>query len=146
MASLSQQLGRKQPIEFISDGLTIRGVAQWPEGAGPFPIVVLGHGLGGLKEWTLPEVAAALVEIGIAGLWFDFRNFGASDGTPREEVSHEGRLQDWQNAIGYVTSLAEVDSHRIGVWGTSLGGRDVLAFSWWDRRVKAVVTQAPLIH
>lgn len=146
MASVSSQQGRKQSVEFLSDGLKIRGIVQRPEGDGPFPIVVLGHGLGGLKEWTLPEVAAALIEVGIAALWFDFRNFGASDGTPREEFSHDGRLQDWQNAISYATSLVQVDSQRIGVWGTSLGGRDVLAFSWFDRRVKAVVAQAPLIR
>ena len=135
----------KHAMQFPSDHLTLSGVVQWPEGQGPFPIVILGHGLNGLKEWTLPDVAAGLVEVGIAAFWFDYRNYGDSEGTPRNEVSHYGRLQDWQNAITYVTTLPQVDKERIGVWGTSLGGRDVLAFSWMDRRVKAVVAQAPLI-
>ncbi|MCJ1472176.1 hypothetical protein MMC13_000823 [Lambiella insularis] len=137
--------GKKRPAAFLSDGLTIRGVLHLPDGGGPFPIVVLGHGLSGLKEWTLPEIAQALVQIGIAGLCFDYRNFGDSDGKPREEVAHYGRLQDWQDAISYTTSLPEIDSNRIGVWGTSLGGRDVLAIAGFDRRIKSVVAQAPLI-
>jgi uncharacterized protein len=135
----------KHDVHFPSDHLTLGGTVQWPEGQGPFPTVVLGHGLNGLKEWTLPDVAASLVEAGIAAFWFDYRNYGDSEGTPRDEVSHYGRIQDWQNAITYVTTLPKVDESRIGVWGTSLGGRDILAFSWLDRRVKAVVAQAPLI-
>jgi uncharacterized protein len=135
----------KHVVQFPSDNLTLSGVLQWPEGQGPFPIVILGHGLNGLKEWTLPELGSALVEAGIAAFWFDYRNYGDSEGTPRDEVSHYGRLQDWQNAISYVTTLPKADAERIGVWGTSLGGRDLLAFSWMDRRVKAVVAQAPLI-
>lgn len=135
----------KRPIEFLSDGLTLRGVLQIPSGEGPFPVVVLGHGLSGLKEWTLPDVADALVRAGIAGLWFDFRNFGDSDGEPRDEVSHYGRLQDWQAAISYATTLSEIDANKIGIWGTSLGGRDVLTVASFDRRVKAVVSQTPAI-
>lgn len=137
--------GKKRPVEFLSDGLTIRGVLHLPDCKGPFPIVILGQGLSGLKEWTLPEVAAALVQVGIAGLWFDYRNFGDSDGQPRDEVSHYGRLQDWQDAISYATTLTEIDSQKIGIWGTSLGGRDVLAVASFDRRVKAVAAQTPLI-
>jgi hypothetical protein len=52
-------------------------------GRGPYPLVILAHGLGGLKEWTIPEVAAALNEAGIAALAFDYRNFGDSEGLPR---------------------------------------------------------------
>ena len=138
--------GKERPIEFLSDGLTIRGVLKIPDAAGPHPIVILGHGLGALKEWTLPEVANALIKSGIAALWFDYRCWGDSDGEPREEGTHLGRIEDWRNAIGYVTSLDDqIDKQRIGIWGTSLGGRDVLAVASMDNRVKAVVCQTPLI-
>lgn len=140
------QSGQQRRVQFLSDRLCIRGVLQLPVGDGPHPIVVLGHGLGALKEWTLPDVAAALAQVGIAVLWFDFRNFGDSDGQPRDEVSHYGRLEDWQNAISYAGSLPEIDPERIGIWGTSLGGRDVLAIASFDRRVRAVVCQTPLIQ
>lgn len=142
---MSEQHSQKRAIEFLSDSLKIRGVLHLPDDNGPHPIVILGHGLGGLKEWTIPEVAEAFVNVRIAGMWFDYRNFGDSEGLPREEVSHYGRLEDWKSAIGYVSSLPEVDPDRIGLWGTSLGGRDVLAVASIDRRVKAVLAQTPLI-
>lgn len=132
-------------VEFLSDGITIRGLLRLPDTDGPHPVVILAHGLGALKEWTIPEVVDAFVQVGIGGLWFDYRNFGDSDGTPREEVSHLGRIEDWRNAISYASSLPDIDPRRIGLWGTSLGGRDVLAAASLDPRVKAVVTQTPLI-
>jgi uncharacterized protein len=136
----------RREIIFLSDKLTLKGVVQFPDGHGPYPLVILGHGLSGLKEWTLPDVADALCQVGVGGMWFDYRNFGDSEGWPRDEVAHYGRLQDWQAAISYATTLAEIDSSRIGVWGTSLGGRDVLSVASIDRRVKAVVTQAPAVR
>lgn len=141
--SSSSSSGR--PIEFLSDGLIIRGLLHLPDGKGPFPIVILGHGINGLKEWTIPEVAASLAEAGIAGLYFDYRKYGDSEGQPRDEVDHYGRLQDWQSAITYATTLAEINATKIGIWGTSLGGRDVLALGAIDRRIKAVLSQTPLI-
>lgn len=142
---MSAQNGEQRSISFLSDGLTIRGVLRLPCRDKPCPIVILGHGLGALKEWSLPEVAEAFVEVGIAALWFDYRNYGDSDGEPREEVSHYGRLEDWHNAISYAKSLPEIDGQNIGIWGTSLGGRDVLAVASIERRIKAVVTQTPLV-
>ena len=144
---MTDSTSRKQrPVGCLLDGLLIQGVTRLPVGDGLHPIVILGHGFGGLKEWTIPETENALTQVCIASLWFDFRNFGDSKGFPREEVSHLGRLQDWQNAITYAACLPEVDPQRIGIWGTSLGGPDVLAVACIDRRVKAVVTQAPLIQ
>ncbi len=135
----------RQAVEFVSDGLLLRGWLRAPSADGPHPLVILGHGLGGLKEWTIPDVADALVDAGIAAMAFDYRNWGDSDGHPREEIHHCGRIEDWQNAISYATSRTEIDSRRIGIWGTSLGGRDVLAVGAIDRRVRCVVSQVPLI-
>lgn len=145
MNEASNGSGTQRLIAFLSDGLTIRGILRLPRGDGPFPIVIIGHGLNGLKEWTLPEIAESLAEVGIAGLYFDYRKYGDSEGQPRDEVDHYGRLQDWQNAITYATTLPEIRSTAIGIWGTSLGGRDVLALGALDRRVKAVLSQTPLI-
>jgi hypothetical protein len=77
---------------------------------------------------------------------FDYRNFGDSEGQPREEVDHCGQIEDWRSAITFATTLTEIDSQRIGIWGTSLGGRNVLAVAALDARVKCVFAQVPLIH
>jgi dienelactone hydrolase len=141
----SKSINEKRDISFKSDGLTIRGTLISPQGSGSFPLVILGHGIAALKEWTLPEVAEALVEVGIAGMYFDYRNMGDSEGEPRDEVAHYGRIEDWHNAISFATTLPNVDATNIGIWGTSLGGRDVLAVASTERRIKAVVAQTPLI-
>ncbi len=143
---MPDQLTAQRDVEFTADGLALRGWLRLPGGEGPHPLAILAHGLGGLKEWTIPEVADAFVEAGIAAMAFDYRNFGDSDGLPREEVDHTGRIEDWQSAISYATTLPEIDRERIGIWGTSLGGRDVLAVAALDRRVACVVSQVPLIH
>jgi dienelactone hydrolase len=133
----------RQAIEFEVRGTTVRGWLQTPDGTGPFPLVALAHGFGGLKEWTIPEVAANLNEEGIAALAFDYRNFGDSDGSPREEVDHPGQIEDFQSAVTFAATRPEVDPARVGLWGTSLGGRNALAAAALDSRVKCVVAQVP---
>jgi len=135
----------QRDVEFLSDNLKIRGVLRMPETRGPHPIVIMAHGMGGLKEWNIPPVAEALVEAGIAALSFDYRNFGDSEGDPREEVDHNGQIEDFRNAITYALTLNEVDPERVGLWGTSLGGRNVLAATALDERVKCVLSQVPAL-
>jgi uncharacterized protein len=133
-------------IEFKSeDRILLRGWLKLPPGAGPHPLVIMGQGFGGLKEWTIPKVSDAFVEAGLAAMTFDYRNFGDSEGTPREEVDHRGQIADWQAAISFGETIPEVDVDRIGIWGTSLGGRNVLVAGGLERHVKAVVAQVPAI-
>jgi dienelactone hydrolase len=139
------ETAKRRDIEFVSGGVTLRGWLRLPEGPGPHPLVILAHGLGGLKEWTIPEVADVFVAAGFAALAFDYRNFGDSDGLPREEVDHCGQIEDWRSAITFGMTLPEIDAERIGLWGTSLGGRNVLAVAALDRRVSCVVAQVPAI-
>jgi uncharacterized protein len=130
-------------VEFMSATAMVRGLLRIPAGVGPHPLVILGHGLGGLKEWDIPAVADALIGAGIATLAFDYRNFGDSDGSPREEVDHGGQIEDFQNAITFASLLPEIDAERIGLWGTSLGGRNVLVVAVIDPRVRCVYAQVP---
>ena len=51
------------------------------------------------------------------------------------------QLNDYRNAISWVSRQAEVDADRIGVWGTSYSGGHVLHLGAFDRRIKAVVSQ-----
>ena len=136
----------ERQIEFKSEGrITLRGWLKVPPGNGPHPLVIMAHGFGGLKEWTIPYVADAFAQAGLAAMAFDYRNFGDSDGTPREEVDHRGQIADWQSAISFSETLPEIDPDRIGIWGTSLGGRNVLVVGGLERNLKCVVSQVPAI-
>src|SRR5581483_653607 len=82
---------------------------------------------------------------GLNALVFDHRNFGASDGTPRQEIDPVAQVRDYRHAITWVSGLEEVDPLRIGVWGSSYSGGHVLVVAAVDRRVKAVVSQVPMV-
>ena len=80
---------------------------------------------------------------GFASLVFDNRNFGASDGEPRQEIDPWLQVRDYRDAITYAETLAETDPERIGVWGSSYSGGHVLVVGAIDSRVKCVVSQVP---
>ncbi|KQW69982.1 MAG: alpha/beta hydrolase [Methylibium sp.] len=137
----------RHDIEFkTDDGTILRGWHYLPSGGGPkFPTVVMSHGFTGVKEMYLDHYAEALVGVGVASIVYDNRNFGASDGTPRQEVDPQQQIRDYRDAITYAETLPQTDAERIGVFGSSYSGGHVLVVAAIDRRVKCVVAQVPLI-
>jgi hypothetical protein len=105
----------------------------------------MAHGFSAVKEMYLDSFAEAFQAAGLNALVFDNRNFGASDGGPRQEIDPWEQVRDYRHAITYAGTLDEVDAARIGIWGSSYSGGHVLVVGAIDRRVKAVVAQVPLI-
>jgi len=100
----------------------------------------MAHGFSCTKEMFLDKYAEVFVKDGFAVLVYDNRNFGDSDGQPRLEVDPYSQIRDYWHAITYVSSLPQVDSSRIGIWGTSYTGGHVLQVAAIDKRVKCVVS------
>ena len=135
----------RQDIEFDAEGVTLRGWLYLPEGiSGPVPAIVMAHGFSAVKEMYLDGFAEAFAAGGLAALVFDNRNFGASDGEPRQEIDPWAQVRDYRHAITYAQTRPEVDADRIGVWGSSYSGGHVLVLGAIDKRCKCVVAQAPL--
>jgi len=132
-------------VEFNAEGTTLRGWLYRPEGDGPVPGVVMAHGFSAVKEMYLDAFAEVFAEAGLACLVFDNRNFGASDGGPRYEIDPWEQVRDYRHAITYLQTLPGIDRERIGVWGSSYSGGHALMLGAWDRRLRAVVAQVPLI-
>ncbi|MFI6225664.1 alpha/beta hydrolase [Nocardia salmonicida] len=107
------------------------------------PAVVMAHGFGGTRDTGLLGYAEAFADAGIDTLLFDYRGFGASEGTPRQNVSYRRQRQDYHAAIATARRLPGVDPDRIIVWGTSYSGGHVLAVAAQDRRIAAVVSMTP---
>ena len=107
------------------------------------PCVIMSHGLEGSKDgakWQL--LAAKLYEAGIASLRFNYRGCGQGKDKSQgkfEETTISGRVQDFRAALDFVEGTA-VDSSRLGVVGSSLGG--AVAIAAWDKRIKAMVAMA----
>jgi len=132
--------------EFDADGTTLRGWVYRPRGqAAAAPAVVMAHGYNCIKELYLDQYAAAIADAGHVVLAYDHRNFGDSDGEPRQELDPWVQVRDYRNAITFVQTLDGVDPERIGIWGTSYAGGHVLVVGAIDRRVRCVVAQVPTI-
>lgn len=136
----------REDVEFSADGVTLRGWLYTPDRASaPAPTVVMSHGFSAVKEMYLDRFAEAFAEVGLAALVYDNRNFGASDGEPRQEIDPWAQVRDYRSAITYAGTRPEVDAGRIGVWGSSYSGGHVLVVAAIDRRVRCVVSQVPLV-
>jgi fermentation-respiration switch protein FrsA (DUF1100 family) len=135
----------RRDIEFDAEGVTLRGWLYTPAAEGPTPIIVMAHGFSAVKEMYLDRFGEAFADAGMAALVYDNRNFGASDGEPRQEIIPWQQVEDYRHAITYAQSLPGIDASRIGVWGSSYSGAHVLALGAIDNRIKCVVSQVPMI-
>jgi len=131
----------KTQVSFYSEGAQIAGELYLPaDDAEKLPAVILCHGFAGIKEILLPPYAEKLAANNYAVLTFDYRGFGESEGEPGRLVPTE-QMTDIRNAITYMQTLSAVDPNRIGLWGSSFGGANVIRVAALDRRVKALVVQ-----
>jgi dienelactone hydrolase len=129
-------------VAFSSAGDECRAWLFMPEVQRP-PLVILGHGLGGTREYGLEPYAQRFADAGIAALVFTYRHFGDSGGQPRQLLDIERQLADWAAALAYARNLDGIDRDRIALWGTSFGGGHVIEAAARDGAVAAVVSQCP---
>src|SRR5882757_9547314 len=137
------------PTERIDFRVRDTRCAAWltlPPGKGSHPAVVLVHGLGATHDMMLRQYEQHFAAAGIATLAFDYRCTGASDGQPRQHISMASQRADVVAAIGYLRSRAEVDPSRLGLWGTSLGGMNVVRVAATRTELAAAVVQCPIVH
>ena len=88
-----------RPVTFASGGERCAADLYLPQGVDKPPIVVMGHGLGGLKNFRIPAFAERFVDRGLAVLAFDYRHWGGSAGEPRQLLSPRKQLEDWHAAL-----------------------------------------------
>jgi cephalosporin-C deacetylase-like acetyl esterase len=56
------------------------------------------------------------------------------------------KMEDFKNAISFLSSLNDVDKERIDACGISMGGGYMLQLAAFDRRIKAVAIVASGLH
>jgi dienelactone hydrolase len=116
-----------------------------PAGASRPPVVVMAHGFGALRDFGLQAYAERFAARGMAVFLFDYRNFGASEGEPRNLVDPKRHLRDWKAALAYVRKLQQVDAGRIALWGSSYSGGHVIVTASRDAEVAAISAQVPFV-
>lgn len=141
----------RKDVAFVSEGAQCAGWLYRPDNLSKGqakPGIVLGQGFSCVKEMQgyMTPFAEAFADAGFVALVFDYRFLGASEGEPRGQVFPAEQQKDIKNAMSFLARCDEVDAERIGIWGTSYAGAHVLQVAAFDRRVKAVVCQVPLVH
>src|SRR6266542_3610950 len=99
-------------VRFFSEGIPVAGVLGVPADlrAGERrPAIVVNHGLSGLKEMWIPEIAAKLEAAGYVTLRFDYRHFGESGGEPRYRQIPLRQVEDVRSAVTYLEDHGSVD-------------------------------------
>jgi fermentation-respiration switch protein FrsA (DUF1100 family) len=130
-------------VHFYSEGARLEGDYFLPadlKAGERRPGIVLCHGYSGIRNLILPDYAKLFVAAGFVALSFDYRGFGGSEG-PKWRIMALEQIDDIRNAVTWLEAQPEVDSGRIGVWGTSNGGAHAPYVAGVDERVKAAVGQ-----
>jgi len=123
----------------ISDNGFLKAELFLPRGKGPFPVVVLMHGCGGMdaiahkwaSQWT-----AYLTALNIGTLVLDSfttRGVRLTCGSPDAYWSRR-RVDDAYSALDLLVARSEIKSNHIYVMGRSNGGRAVLNILQSDYR------------
>ncbi|HWS93163.1 MAG TPA: alpha/beta fold hydrolase, partial [Mycobacterium sp.] len=136
-------MAQREDVQFASGNDRISAWLYRPATSGPAPLLVMAHGLGAVRTMRLDAYAERFSAAGYACLVFDYRNFGDSEGQPRQLLDIGMQLADWAAAVAYARTLEGIDDNRIGLWGTSFGGGHVIASAARLPGIAAAVVQCP---
>jgi uncharacterized protein len=135
----------RQPVAFESEGAVLRGFLYPAErGDPPYPILIMAHGTSATISMVADRYAEVFASAGISALLYDHRNFGLSEGEPRQEINPWVQCRGYRDAITYVRGIDDHDPDRIALWGDSYSAGGVYLVAAADDRVKAVVAQCPV--
>src|SRR5207247_574257 len=137
-----------KPVTFYSEGHQLVGDVFYPSDLPPGQPragVVLCHGYTGIKDLYLPDNARTLAQAGYVVMTFDYKGWGESAG-PRSRLAPYSRVADVQAALTFLSTLPEVDSERLGIYGTSYGGATVVWVGAIDARVQCIVSVVGIGH
>jgi len=106
------------------------------------PVVVFAHGLRSSKDSPRNvSIAEEVAKTWMGCFLLDFTGHGESEGN-MTDVSVKQFVLDLDAAIGYIDSLEGIDSSRIGICGSSLGGTAALVKASTDKRINVLVLRS----
>jgi pimeloyl-ACP methyl ester carboxylesterase len=105
--------------------------------------IVMAHGIGGVKSAGLAPIAKRFTAVGHTCLVFDYRHFGASEGSPRELLSIRAERDDYCRALSFARQLPETS--RTVVWGCSFAGLHATWHAIEDGQLAGAIAICPLV-
>jgi len=131
-------------VSFPSDGLVLEGILVIPEGAGPFPTVIVCHPHplygGSMDNNVVYSLSETLTQASLAPFKFNFRGVGGSQGEFGQGIGERG---DVEAAISFISTVNEVAPQRLGLAGYSAGAGFALPVGFKDNRIRALAAVSP---
>jgi pimeloyl-ACP methyl ester carboxylesterase len=112
----------KEKMSFSSGGFEIAGEIIFPDGEGPFPLVIMVHGDGPAYMSYFPKVKESILKAGYATLMWDKPGFGKSRGKFSDKHLRQERADILLDAISAMQKHPQIEDDGIGVWGISQAG------------------------
>jgi uncharacterized protein len=138
----------KSHMTWPSQGQTMTGTVSMPDGAGPYPVVIVNHGFIPAGRYWIGQDSGIFGDpmashgfISIAPNYPGYSGSGQLD--PAYPAIIAQAVAD-MDLISSVPSLAQADSKRVALIGHSNGGGVSLLLSVIDPRVKAMALFAPV--
>ncbi len=110
----------QEAVRFGGPSGSVTGTLLWPEGAGPFPAVLLVAGSGPTSRDNVYLRAREFVRLGVAPLTLDRRGVGETEGD-YFTATLEDAAGDAAAGLAYLQSRLNVEASRVGLAGHSQG-------------------------
>lgn len=134
-------------VTFSNDTFELAGQLHLPEGFdqnSSYPAIVVSTPGSSVKEQIGANYGRGLADRGYIALAFDPGFQGQSGGLPRDLENPAARVDDICFAVDYLTTLAYVDTDKIGALGICAGGGYAVSATMTDHRIKALGTVVPV--
>jgi len=137
----------QENLNFYWGDIILEGILSFPEGPGPFGLVVICHPHplygGSMDSNVVDAVCRGVLNQGLGWLKFNFRGVGKSSGSFDGGI---GEQEDLKAAIFFAAGNTMVDPQKIGVCGYSFGSQIAFSVAAQDVRVKAVAGISPFVQ
>ncbi len=131
------------PVVYKLNGIDIAANIYTPASYDPskkYPVVVVAHPNGGVKEQVAGLYAQRLAESDYIAITADASYQGASGGQPRNVDKPAFRIEDIRGMADFITQYAGADANRLGLLGICGGGGYSLKAAQTDKRFKVIAT------
>ena len=138
-----------EEVTFASNGTTLRGHLFTPKDFDEnktYPAAIVTGSWTSVKEQMPDTYASRLAQEGMVTLTFDFRGFGASDGTPRQVEDINLKTEDIRAAVDFLAAHPNVDKENLVGLGFCASSGYMAHATAQDERIKKLVLVAPWLH
>jgi len=140
----SRNAAPARPVPAVAEGFTLAG-DEWtwregdfvmngillkPEGKGPFPAVLVSHGMGGSAQSFGRQKARMLAKQGFVCIAPDYTHTGGNRGAPATDAgARPENIRRARTCLDLLAKIPEVDAKQLYAYGHSMGGFVTIALA-----------------